>query len=203
VQGALAYDIVQSIFVGPDNLAVEGLSDCTYLTVLSDVLGVLDRVHLDPRRRVLPAGGPGSVAAAIAPMGQQLDVTVVVNGRSHPPRILDGLGDAGVPGATRVIMLGPIAEMDMADVEDLFDPEDILVTYNGTFGSSLTVDQLHADGDRVLARIQQVEGDIDHGDFSNWLLRNRKAASYVLRPMTLDRFERLVQAINDTLAPMP
>ena len=51
MQGALAYDIVQSIFVGPDNLAVEGLSDCTYLTVLSDVLGVLDRVHLDPRRR--------------------------------------------------------------------------------------------------------------------------------------------------------
>src|SRR6266481_8108429 len=34
LQGALGYDIAQNIFVGPDNLVVEGLSDYTYLTVI-------------------------------------------------------------------------------------------------------------------------------------------------------------------------
>jgi energy-coupling factor transporter ATP-binding protein EcfA2 len=38
LQGALGYDLAQHLFVGPDNLVVEGTSDFTYLTTLSDHL---------------------------------------------------------------------------------------------------------------------------------------------------------------------
>ena len=70
LQGVLSHDIAQHIFDGPDNLVVEGLSDYTYLTVMSEVLRERDRGHLDPRWRILPAGGVGTMAAAVALLGQ-------------------------------------------------------------------------------------------------------------------------------------
>jgi predicted ATP-dependent endonuclease of OLD family len=36
LQAALGYDIAQNLFVGPNNLLVEGTSDFTYLTLISD-----------------------------------------------------------------------------------------------------------------------------------------------------------------------
>ncbi len=200
LQGVLGHDIAQHIFVGPDNLVVEGLSDYTYLTVMSEVLREKDREHLDPRWRVLPAGGVGTMVAAIALLGQQLDVTVVVNGGSNLSQRLSGLVDAGFLDAQRIILLAPIAEMGAADVEDLFYVEDYVVCYNATFGSTLTVDELSGDGECITDRIRRVQGDFNRNDPSNWFLSNRKTASFVLRPPTLERFERLFQTINQTLA---
>lgn len=36
LQGALGYDVAQNIFVGPDNLVLEGLANYTYFTVVSE-----------------------------------------------------------------------------------------------------------------------------------------------------------------------
>jgi hypothetical protein len=36
LQGALGYDLVQHLFIGEHNLVVEGTSDFTYLTIMSD-----------------------------------------------------------------------------------------------------------------------------------------------------------------------
>ncbi len=201
LQGALGHDIAQRIFVGPDNLVVEGLSDYTFLTVMSEVLREKDRDHLDPRWRVLPAGGVGTMAAAVALLGQQLDVTVVTNGGSSLSQRLSALVDPGFLDAQRIVLLGPIAEMATADFEDLFYGEDYVVIYNATFGSTLTMDQLPGDEECITDRIRRVEGDFNRNDPSNWFLSNLKTASFVLRPTTLDRFERLCQAINQTLAP--
>ncbi|MGO8871114.1 MAG: ATP-dependent nuclease [Acidimicrobiales bacterium] len=201
LQGALGYDIATHIFVGSDNLVVEDLTDYTYLTVISEVLRGLDRAHLDERWRVLPAGGAGTMPAAISLLGLQLDVTVVVNGSSRSSERLNLVQDHGVLEARRIIMLGPLAGMQTADVEDLFDPEDYLVIYNATTGSSLTVSQLEEENDeRILDRIRRVAGEFNRSDASNWFLRNRKAASYVLRPVTLNRFEALFRSINETLS---
>lgn len=199
LQGALGYDIAQNIFVGPDNLVVEGLSDYTYITVISEVLRSAGRNFLDPRWRILPAGGAGTMPAAVSLLGQQLDVTVVVDGGSRPPQRLNKLVGEGVLDTQRIIMLGPIAGMQAADIEDLFDAEDYLGLYNGALGGSLTVSDLGAEDDRLLARIGRAAGDFNHNDPSNWLLSNRTSATATLRPTTLDRFEALLTAINKTL----
>jgi hypothetical protein len=54
--------------------------------------------------------------------------------------------------------------------------------------------------DRIVARITRAAGEYNHNDPSNWLLANRATAVASLRPETLDRFERLIMAINATLA---
>jgi hypothetical protein len=200
LQGLLGHDIAQHIFVGPNNLVVGGLADYTYLTVMSDVLREKDRVYLDARWRVLPAGGMATMAAAVALLGQQLDVTVVINSANILSQRLSGLVDEGVLDASRIVQLGPIAENELADWEDLFYPEDYVVIYNATYGSTLDVSQLPNDAECITDRIRRVEGDFDRNDPASWFLGHRKTASFVLRPTTLDRFERLFQLINQSLA---
>src|ERR1022692_803124 len=108
LQGALGYDIAQNIFVGPDNLVVEGLADHTYLTVISEALREAGRSALDPHWRILPAGGAGSMPAVVSLLGRQLDVTVLVDGGSRPPQKLTTLVDEGLLERTRIIVVGTV-----------------------------------------------------------------------------------------------
>ena len=200
LQGLLGYDIAQHTFSGPDNLVVEGLADYTYLTVMSDVLREKGRDHLDERWRVLPSGAMATMAAAVALLGQQLDVTVLINSSSLLSQRLYGLVEEGVLSAKRIVGLGPVTGLALADTEDLFYPEDYLVTYNAAFESSLKLAELAEDGESITERIRRVEGEFNRNDPANWFLRHRKTATFVLRPTTLDRFEELFRRINETLS---
>ncbi len=138
--------------------------------------------------------------AAVSLLGQELDVTVVADGGSKPPQKLNSLVEQGILQSARIIMLGPIAGINAADIEDLFDPEDYLTLYNTACKTSLTMVDLGNDDNRILSRIERKDGKFNHNDPSNWLLANRATVTRNLRPTTLDRFERLIQAVNATLA---
>ena len=199
LQGLLGHDIAQHLFNGPDNLVVEGLADYTYLTVMSDVLREKDRTYLDPRWRVVPAGGMAMMPAAAALLGNQLDITVVLTGDSLLSQRLDGVLDEGVLNSTRILGLPSMVGVGGAGFEDLFFPEDYVVIYNATFGSSLDISQLPDNGESITERIRLIEGEFNRNDAANWFLGHRKTATFVLRPTTLDRFESLFQSINQTL----
>jgi len=200
LQGALGYDIAQNIFVGPDNLVVEGLSDHTYLTVLSEALREAGRKYLNQRWRVLPAGGAGTMPAAIALLGRDLDITVVMDGGSQPPQKMAALVNEGILDGKRIITLGSLVCMKAADIKDLFHPEDYLAIYNVATSNSLVLADLGGDDDRILARIERKAGKFNHNDPANWFLANRATVVSSLCPTTLDRFELLIDAINKTLA---
>ena len=199
LQGALGYDIAQSIFIGPDNLVLEGLADYTYLTIVSEILRGLGRTALSERWRTFPAGGAGSMPAAVALMGQELDVTVVIHGGSRPHAKLVNLVDEGLLDMSRIILLNKIIGRKEADIEDLFDPKDYLHLYNSAMGSSLTLAALGKGTDRIVARISRKVGDFNHNAPSNWLLANREIALSAFSGVTLRRFEDVIVAINSTL----
>ena len=199
LQGALGYDIAQNIFSGPDNLVVEGLSDYTYLVVMSETLRSLGRSSLSERWRILPAGGAGTLPAAVALMGQELDVTVVVDGGSKPPSKLQNLVDEGLLEATRIVVLGKVTGLINADIEDVFDVDDYLKLFNGAMAASLSSSDLGSGTDRVVARISRVFGEFNHNDPANWLLANRATVTSGFGATTLSRFEALVDAVNATI----
>jgi hypothetical protein len=199
LQVALGYDIAQNIFVGPDNLVVEGLSDYTYLTVMSETLRSLGRSSLSERWRILPAGGAGSMPAAVALMGEELDVTVVVDSGSRPPGKLQNLVDERLLDATRIVVIGNVIAKSNADIEDVFELDDYLALYNGAMSSAVAASDLGAGTDGVIARINRTVGEFNHNDPSNWLLANRNSATASLSAVTLNQFEALIIAINLTL----
>lgn len=200
LQGALGYDLVQSLFIAPHNLVVEGTSDFTYLTVVSDHLKALGRQHLDPRWSVVPVGGVDIVPTFVALLGNHLDVTVVVDGKKGQHQKLNRLADAGILDAARLITVGEIIGT-AADVEDLFTIQDYLSIFNSAMGTTFVEADLAGQDPIVkrLARLLNVER-FDHGLPADYLLRNRPAVLGDLKEETLARFEQLFTRVNATLA---
>jgi len=201
LQGALGYEIAQSLFIGPANLLVEGTSDFTYLTVISDHLRALERPAMDIRWRILPAGGSANVPAFVALIGPKLDVTVLVDAGAQGMQRLVSMVSQGLLTSDRLLTIASITATKHADIEDVFDSSDYLRLYNGAFGTELTASNLPA-GDRIIDRISRASGQpfTDHGLPADWLLRHRDTVLDGLSPATLDRFEALFTMINATLA---
>lgn len=199
LQGALGYEVAQSLFIGDANLVVEGTSDFTYLTTLSDHLRSVGRTHLDQQWRVLPAGSAANVPAFVALLGRKLDVTVLVDAGTTGMQRLTNLAQQGLLTQGRLLTPAQVTGTKSADIEDLFDVDDYLTLYNGAFDGQLAAADLPP-GDRIVDRIGRATGTpfTDHGLPADWFLRNRSEVLPDLKEDTLARFEALFTLINET-----
>ncbi len=201
LQAALGYDLVQNILVpGPNNLLVEGTSDFTYLTSVSDFLKENERTHLDDRWSVVAVGSADMLPTFVALLGHHLDVSVLVDSRKAGHQKLARLADGGYLEQTRVLTVGRILGRKLADIEDVFTVADYLAIYNGAFGSKLAESKLKGSDPIVnrIARHAKVKR-FDHGKPADYLLRNKPDVLGNLSDETLGRFENLFAAINATL----
>ena len=78
LHAAIGLELGQSLFVGANNLVVEGASDLLYLEVLSDALRAQGRECLDERWVITPAGGIGKLPAYVTLLGANKLNTVVL-----------------------------------------------------------------------------------------------------------------------------
>lgn len=198
LQAALGYDIVQSLFIGAQNVLVEGVSDFIYLTMISAHLMSTGRTGLIESCRLLPAGGATNIPTFIALLGAQLDVVVLLDGNSDRQRIDNTIGRSRL-NAARVLSLSGYVSLPGADIEDLFTPGEYLAFYNGAFERSLKLSELTGK-DRIVKRIERKEGHkFDHGVVAAHFLRDLDRSIMSLSHDTLDRFEKLINDINSAL----
>lgn len=200
LQGALGYDLAQHLFIGQNNLVIEGTSDFTYLTVLSDWLKEQGRKSLDPRWTLVPVGGVDMVPTFVALLGIHLDLTVIVDARKEGHQRLSSMAKKGYLKATRIVTIGEILNRPAADIEDLFDVDEYLNLYNLAFGKNLTAQTLSGT-DPIVSRIARHEGidRFDHGRPADIFMRQRDKLLSKLSVGTLDNFERLIERVNATL----
>jgi hypothetical protein len=202
LQGALGYDLVQHLFIGPHNLVVEGTSDYTYLTLISDYLAEMDddRTTLDERWSVIPVGGASQVPSFVALLGSHLDVTVLVDAQKQGHQRLSHLANQGLLEERRLLTIGGILDRSEADIEDLFTEEDYLSLYNRTFGTEVSPDDLQGE-DPIVRRLARNEDEprFDHGKPADELLRHRDEILPELCDETLRRFEALFASVNQTM----
>lgn len=200
LQAALGYDIAQNLFVGPDNLVIEGTSDYIYLTVLSRLLEEEGRSSLDERWRLLPAGGASNIPTFVALIGPHLDVTVLADSDTRGMQRIDNMTARGLLASQRLILVSDtLGEgASNADIEDLFTEGDYLKLYNGAFDTDIKVKDLPP-GDRITKRVAELDGhDFDHGVPAEWLLRNHPTVQ--LTETTLSQWEGLIDRVNATLS---
>lgn len=199
LQGALGFEVAQSLFIGPDNILVEGTSDWTYLTVMSDHLRELGRENLDENWKILPTGGAQNIPAFVALLGGHLDVTVLVDSGTKGMQRLDHLVTERLLASSRLVKLGDVLGTATADIEDVFARGDYLKLYNAAFDKSLNVEELQP-RERILRAIAATEGvdDFAHGKPADALLRDRATFLAELSEETLERFEKLFERLNST-----
>lgn len=200
LQGAIGYDMAQHLFIGQHNLVVEGTSDFTYLVVMSDFLKEQGKQHLDDQWTVVPTGGAEYIPTFVALLGQQLDLTVLIDAQRGGHQRLSTLANRGYLSHKRIVTVGQVLGRAEADIEDLFDADYYLGLYNDALGGSVTKADLQGNGRivRQIARHLSAER-YDHGRPADHLLRNRDTILPTLSKVTLDRFEKLFEMLNATL----
>jgi hypothetical protein len=199
VQGALGFDLVRHL-ARPDQLLVEGISDFTYLTLLSNYLeGLGGRTTLDKRWSIVPVGNANMIATFVALLGPQPGATVLIQSRSQGHPVLSQLAARGYLVQRRIVSVGEAIAHQQADVEDLFDVNDYLLLYNTAFGTGVSSGALRG-ADTVLARLARHEGvERDRWQPAEALLRRRDELLKRLSSQTLKRFEVLFAKVNGTL----
>lgn len=127
LQVALGYSLSQSLFVGGDNLVVEGVTDYWILSSVSDYMRGSGKKGLPKVLTITPAGGAPKVSYMVALLSsERLRVVALLDDEKNSRKTRDDLvksrliRDDGVVFVSAAYSLG--AAPKEADIEDLLDP---------------------------------------------------------------------------------
>ena len=212
LQGALGYEIYQTLFVGPNCLVVEGISDLVYLNVLSSVLEGLGRVGLDKKWTITPVGGADNVPTFVSLLGSQSGVklAVLVDLERHHKQMVENLYKRKLLQKKNVLTYSAFTSTKEADVEDMFERTEFLGFVNTEYTKELN--KPIAVGDlghhpRVMQCIEDLlktsplksGGTVSHFRPARYLSEHVAATSKTISPATLDRFEDAFKRLNGLL----
>jgi len=139
LQGALGYEICQTLFIGPYSLIVEGVSDLLYLSVMSGLLERKGRERLDSRWVITPVGGSGKVPAFVSLLGAQKGLTIatLLDISSEDKQSIQELYKKKLLKKKNVMTYADFADGEQADVEDMFEIDFYLNLVNAEYASEL------------------------------------------------------------------
>ena len=216
LQGALGYDITQSLFVGKNTLLVEGPSEILYVQALSEVLRQLDRECLDRRWTLCPAGSIDKIQPFVSLFdGNRLNVAVLTDYASGSKTKLLKIKQSQVLNAEHLYTVTDFVDKDEADIEDIFE-EDLLArivnkAFNLPVEHELTHESLgkaQLNTPRLVKRIESAFNtmpdtipEFDHFRPASWLIRNLDILNTedVAVLKTLERAEKIFQKFNELL----
>ena len=139
LQGALGYDIAQTLFVGPNCLIVEGVSDLLYLQTISGLLEETGRQGLDQRWTITPVGGSEKVPTFAALLGSQKGLTIatLIDFQRKDQQSIENLYKRKLLHKANVLTFAEFIGSPEADIEDMFDVAFYLKLVNGEYAKEL------------------------------------------------------------------
>lgn len=205
VESALGYSVSRHLFIGSgQHLVVEGSSDFVFLQRFTEHLTSEGRLGLDPRLAIISVGGADNMPAFVALLGRRLKVSALVDGaktQQRVKRIKAAAKANGVPEEA-IIALADVADdlPTTADVEDLFAVSDYLRLYNWAFAQNVKPDDLPDTAEPIIKKLGDYRGgDFDHALPAHELTKRRDEFFQKADKVTLDHFEALFRALNDTV----
>jgi predicted ATP-dependent endonuclease of OLD family len=213
LQGALGYDITQTLFVGKHTLLVEGPSDLLYLTWASAELAKRGRTKLDPRWVISPAGGLGKIASFVTLFaGNNLHVAVLADYHQREKQKVRDFRESKLLRDGHVFTADALAGQAEADTEDILGRANYVALLNDAFalqGAQRMPDAKPADApirvveeaERHFAVLPPEAPELDHYIPAEKLIADATRLGGVL-PETeaaLGRFEGLFTELNALL----
>lgn len=160
LQGALGYEIQQTLFIGPNSLIVEGVADMLYLRAVSGELEREGRTGLSEEWVITPVGGSGKVPTFVAMLGSQkgMNVATLLDIQSNDKQLIEDLYKKKLLTKKQVSTYADFTGTAEADVEDMFDRAFYIDLVNGEFAGQLpekiTKTKLNAKEPRTLRAIE-------------------------------------------------
>jgi predicted ATP-dependent endonuclease of OLD family len=212
LQAALGYDLAQTLFVGPDNLLVEGPSDLIYLEVLNAAVSENGGETLDDRWVKVPVGGADKLYTFATLLGgNQLNAVALIDVAKRDAQRIQNLQSNGHLAKNGLILIGEITGEDNSDIEDVFTPSFYLKLVNGAYAKDLpkklSMTGLGKGNPRIAIRVGDYfkANTIAAGRFSHYrpaafLAREQGKLIGDIDNPTLERAEKLFKRINATLS---
>ena len=213
LQGALGYDLAQTLFVGPNNLIVEGVSDLLYLQTVSAILEEDGREGLDSRWVITPVGGSEKVPTFASLIGSQsrMNVATLIDIQHSDRQKIENLYKKKLLKKKHVLTFADFTGLDEADIEDMFDLGFYLRLVNEEYATALpkkiTKTSLKSKAKRIVVRIEQFVKDnplkggvsFNHYRPARYFASNIKDLRSSIPDATLERFEQAFAAVNSLL----
>ena len=207
LQAALGWEIHQTLFIGPNCLVVEGVSDLLYIRAISELLQSRGRESLSADWTVTPVGGFDKVSTFVALIGAQSGIrlaTLVDYHRRHEQEI-QNLFKRKLMKKSNVLTFADFVDGNEADVEDMFTSSFYLKLVSKEFDASIKVGDLPAHGDRILPRLEEYletnplpgAARFNHYRPARYMMENLQGLT--VPDQTLDRFENAFRALNQLL----
>ena len=155
LQAALGYDISQNMFIGRNNLIVEGTSDLVYIKTISRYLEKDGMEGLDPAWNIVPVGGIDKVPSFTRLFGANtdLDLAVLVDAHKNGMKKIENLYENGIIDENRVLTYADFTDSKEADVEDMLTLNFYLELVERTYGISIKKADLPKRS-RVISRLE-------------------------------------------------
>lgn len=212
LQGALGYDLHQSLFVGPNSLIVEGAADLLYLQGMSSVLSRDGRVSLDERWVITPVGGSGKVSTFVSLLGSQkgMKIAVLLDVQDSERDMVEALYKKKLLNRKNVHTYADCLANFEADVEDMFDRDFYLKLVNSEYAKQLagklTASKVNPRVPRVVKAIEAhlassplKAGQFGHFRPARYFSENLNVLTPSISDDTKQRFEDLFGKLNALL----
>ena len=212
LQGALGYEVTQSLFIGANTWLVEGPSDILYLQVVSQALSKRRREGLAPKWTLCPSGGIDKIAPFVRLFGgNRLNVAVLSDIANGDKTKIENLKKADILKAGHFYTCADFTGQAEADVEDLFAPDLFVEMLNGAYkppaANIVTAANLMAANPtpRIVKKAEALfklmpaaVPEFNHFGTARWLLENPSLLDGDSPAViaTLDRFEKMFKTFN-------
>lgn len=213
LQGALGYEIFQTLFIGPNCLVVEGVSDLLYLQTINGILERKNKVGLDKRWTITPVGGSDKVPTFVALIGAQtrLKVATLIDIQSKYRQSIENLYKKKLLKKKNVLTFADFTKKDESDIEDMFEVPFYLMLVNKEFEKELTKpiedSGLPKRKDRILTRLDVhfeqsplKRGKFNHYRPARYFMENVNALECHISESVLQRFEDAFIQLNSLLS---
>jgi predicted ATP-dependent endonuclease of OLD family len=200
LQAALGYELAQTLFLGPDNLVVEGPADLIYLQVISEYARSKGLSHLDDRWVIVPAGGLDKIPTFISLIGAQLNVVALVDIAGAGPQRIADLVQRGVIEQKRIVPVTEFTGTGESDLEDLFDETFYLQLLRASGTATVKKADLKG-GDRIVRRAEEATGaSFSHYRPARHFLQHQDELLPKISEEALARFVTLFERVNKLLS---
>lgn len=209
LQAALGYDLAQSLFIGHNNLVIEGVTDFWIMSAVSTYMYEKGQEALSDSLILTPAGGAQKVSYMVALLtSQSLNVLVLLDTERDSKATKDELLKAKLIRDKNVVFVSEAfpSQPSEADIEDLLDPEVYEALVRESYKTELKGKELKLNGNipRIARRIDTALADLGisfHKTRPTRLFLKKMASEpeKVLPNHSIERFAALFTLINSRL----
>lgn len=212
LQGALGYEIQQTLFIGPNSLVVEGPADMLYLRAVSAQLEREGRTGLSEDWVITPTGGSGKVPTFVSLLAPQkgMNVATLLDIQNSDRALIEDLYKKKLLKKKQVATYADFAGTSEADVEDMFERDFYVSIVNAEFAKELKApipaSALNAKEPRTLRAIETYlqgnpfkSGAFGHYRPARYFSENAATLWPKVSDVTKDRFEAAFKHLNALL----